>query len=215
MVIIMTKTTTGRVSHAEASRLETIRSVALRMFVHEGYQAASLRQLAEQAGLQAGSLYHYIESKQCLLFDFIEEHQYRLLHCVSKPALARFEPRSALAHYLGAYLRCALPRRESHLLSMRERYCLDPAQQVKIQGLHDKQAQILKDIIACGIRRKCFKVDDLDIALPAVRSMLDGAVLGPLSNGMRTEALINGLQQMVLRSFCAPSNKCLAVPALI
>ncbi|WP_082930306.1 TetR/AcrR family transcriptional regulator [Pseudomonas silesiensis] len=74
----------------------------------------SLRQLAEHSELQAGSLYHYIESKQCLLFELIEEHEYYLLHCLGKPPLARFDPRSALGHYLGAYLRFALPWRAGH-----------------------------------------------------------------------------------------------------
>lgn len=197
---MMTKTTSTPVTHAAVSRLEAIRSVALRLFVNEGYQAVSLRQLAEQAGLQAGSLYHYIDSKQCLLFDFIEEHEYWLLNCVSKPAHARCDPRSALGHYLGAYLRFSLPRREWHLLSVREHYCLALAQQAKVQGLRDNQTQILKDIIASGVARRHFQVDDLDITVAAVRAMLDGAVLGPLNNGFRTEVLIDGLQQLVLRS---------------
>jgi len=66
---MMTKTTSTPFMHAAVSRLEAIRSVALRLFVTEGYRSVSLRQLAEQAGIQAGSLYHHIESKQCLLFD--------------------------------------------------------------------------------------------------------------------------------------------------
>ena len=197
---MMTKIATTHVSNASASRLEAIRSVALRMFVNEGYQAVSLRQLAEHAGLQAGSLYHYIESKQCLLFEFIEEHEYHLLHCVSKTPLARFDPRSALGHYLGAYLRFALPRRQWHILSTRESYCLEPVRREKIEGLRARQAQLLKDIIALGIAGKRFQVDDLNITVAAVRAMLDGVVLGPLSNDFRTEVLIKDVQRMVLRS---------------
>lgn len=197
---MMIKTSVTPVTPVSASRLEAIRGVALRLFVDEGYQAVSLRHLAEQAGLQAGSLYHYIDSKQSLLFDFIEEHEYRLLHCVSKPPLARFDPRDALAHYLGAYLRFALPRREWHLLSRRESYCLEPAQQAKIEALRTEQAHILRRIIASGIARRRLRADNLDIAVAAVRAMLDGAVLEPLGDDLRTEALIRGLQQMVIRS---------------
>ncbi|MBV7476603.1 TetR/AcrR family transcriptional regulator; helix-turn-helix transcriptional regulator [Pseudomonas sp. PDM31] len=116
----MTKTANTHVSSASASRLETIRSVALHMFVNEGYQAVSMRQLADHAGLQAGSLYHYIESKQCLLFAFIEEHEYQLLHCLSKTALARFDPRSALGHYIGAYLRSLATAPVAHTVHARE-----------------------------------------------------------------------------------------------
>ena len=197
---MMTKTANTHVSSASASRLETIRSVALHMFVNEGYQAVSMRQLAEHAGLQAGSLYHYIESKQCLLFAFIEEHEYQLLHCLSKTALARFDPRSALGHYIGAYLRFALPRRQWHILSTRENYCLEPSRRVKVDGLRTKQAQLLKDIIALGMAGRRFQVDDLNITVVTVRAMLDGVVLGPLSNDFRTEVIIKDVQQMVLRS---------------
>jgi AcrR family transcriptional regulator len=197
---MMTKTTSTPFTHVAVSRLEAIRSVALRMFVTEGYQSVSLRQLAVQAGIQAGSLYHHIESKQCLLFDFIEEHEYRLLNCVSKPPLAPLDPRSALGHYLGAYLRCSLARRDEHLLAMREHCCLEPAQQARIQGLRDKQTQILKEIIRSGMARRHFQVDDLDIAVATVRAMLDGAVFGPVGNDCRAEVLIKALQQMVLRS---------------
>ena len=197
---MMTKTANTHVSNASASRLEAIRSVALRMFVNEGYQGVSMRQLAEHAGLQAGSLYQYIESKQCLLFEFIEEHEYHLLHCLSKTPLPRFDPRSSLGHYLGAYLRFALPRRQWHILSTRESYCLEPARRAKIEGLRAKQAQLLKDIIVLGMAGRRFQVDDLNITVATVRAMLDGVVLGPLSNDFRTEVLIKDVQRMVLRS---------------
>jgi len=202
----MTKTTNTPVSTAPASRLEAIRSVALRMFVNEGFQAVSLRQLAEHSGLQAGSLYHYIESKQCLLFEFIEEHEYHLLHCLGKPPLARFDSRSALGHYLGVYLRFALPRRQRHLLSTRESYCLEHAQRAKIEGLRARQAQRLKDIIALGMVDRSFQVDDLNIAAATVRAILDGAVLGPLGEDIRPELLIKCVQRMVLRSLLADAD---------
>ena len=199
-VIMMKKTTSTDVNNTSASRLEAIRSVALRMFVNEGYQAVSLRQLAVHAGMQAGSLYHYFESKQCLLFELIEEHEYHLLHCVSKTPLARFDPRSALGHYLDAYLRFALPRRQWHLLSTRESYCLETAQRAKIEGLRAKQERLLKEVISLGMVGGRFQVDDLNIAVAAVRDMLNGTVLGPLSNDLSTEVLIKGVQRMVLRS---------------
>lgn len=195
----MTMTVTPQ-QQAPGSKVTAIRNVALHMFVNEGYQAVSLRHLAEQLGMQAGSLYHYIESKQCLLFEFIEEHEYHLLHAVTKAPLARFDPRSALGNYVGAYLRFALPRREWHILSIRDGYCLAPEQRAKIEVFRTKQAQLLKDIVALGVVAGRFQVDDLNIAAQAVRAILDGAVLGPLGNKFRTEVLIKGVQQMVLRS---------------
>ncbi|MBV7476602.1 hypothetical protein [Pseudomonas sp. PDM31] len=71
---------------------------------------------------------------------------------------------------------------------------------MKIDGLRTKQAQLLKDIIALGMAGRRFQVDDLNITVATVRAMLDGVVLGPLSNDFRTEVIIKDVQQMVLRS---------------
>jgi AcrR family transcriptional regulator len=55
----------------------TVRSrlldVALRLFAERGYHAVGLRQLAGELGLQAGSLYAHIDSKESLLRELIEE----------------------------------------------------------------------------------------------------------------------------------------------
>jgi len=118
----------------------------------------------------------------------------------AKTPLARFDPRSALGHYLDAYLRFALPRRQWHLLSTRESYCLETAQRAKIEGLRAKQERLLKEVISLGMVGGRFQVDDLNIAVAAVRDMLNGTVLGPLSNDLSTEVLIKGVQRMVLRS---------------
>ncbi|MCS5516724.1 TetR/AcrR family transcriptional regulator [Pseudomonas qingdaonensis] len=45
---------------------------ATELFATRGYQAIGLRDLASHLGLRAGSLYHHIENKQCLLFELIE-----------------------------------------------------------------------------------------------------------------------------------------------
>lgn len=183
-----------------ASKVDVIRGAALRMFVDEGYQSVSLRQLAEEVGMQAGSLYNHIESKQCLLFEFIEEHEFRLLHAVTKTRFSKCDLRSALGQYVGAYLRFALNRRDWHILSARESYCLELSQKKKIEILRANQMKLLKEIISLGVTAKRFQVEDLSIAATAVRAMLDGVVLGQICNDFRVEVLIKSVQQMVLRS---------------
>ncbi|MFJ3366826.1 hypothetical protein [Pseudomonas sp. NPDC086251] len=58
----------------------------------------------------------------------------------------------------------------------------------------------MKDVISLGVVGGRFQVDDLNIAVSAVRTMLNGTVLGPLGNELSTEALIKGVQRRVLRS---------------
>lgn len=45
--------------------------MAVRLFYRQGYRATTLRQIADEVGVQVGSLYNYISSKERLLFDIM------------------------------------------------------------------------------------------------------------------------------------------------
>jgi AcrR family transcriptional regulator len=49
------------------------RDTALRLFAENGFKQVTMRDLAQRVGLKPGSIYHYIESKEQLLFEFLEE----------------------------------------------------------------------------------------------------------------------------------------------
>src|SRR3954454_18414589 len=57
-----------------------IRQAGLRLIYKYGYEAASMRQLASEVGIQQGSLYNYFRTKQDLLFTLIHDHMRDLLH---------------------------------------------------------------------------------------------------------------------------------------
>jgi len=50
------------------SRTDLI-SAATKVFAARGYRAASLRDIAEAAGIQRGSVYHHVTSKEELLLE--------------------------------------------------------------------------------------------------------------------------------------------------
>ena len=60
--------------------MEAIRKAGLRLIYSQGYEAMSLRRLAAEVGIQAGSLYNHITTKQDLLFDLIKVHMDELLN---------------------------------------------------------------------------------------------------------------------------------------
>lgn len=66
----------GRKSRApgqeeQADRRHEILEIAAELFAERGYRATSIRDIAERAGLLAGSLYYHIRSKEAL---FVEIH---------------------------------------------------------------------------------------------------------------------------------------------
>ena len=78
--------------------MEAIRKAGLRLIFEHGFAAMSLRQLAAEVGIQSGSLYNHISTKQELLFDLIRDHINELLRQLDralqgKAAAGRQAPR--------------------------------------------------------------------------------------------------------------------------
>ncbi|MDQ4124833.1 MAG: TetR/AcrR family transcriptional regulator, partial [Actinomycetota bacterium] len=61
------------------TRRADVVKAAARLFSERGYHGASMQHLGEALGLQRGSLYAHIGSKEELLFDVVEEGAERFL----------------------------------------------------------------------------------------------------------------------------------------
>jgi len=72
-------TAANGVPDARVPRLELIRVAALRHFAQHGYDAASMRQIAADAGITIATLYFHCSTKEQLLFDVLETQMRQLL----------------------------------------------------------------------------------------------------------------------------------------
>lgn len=63
---------------------DLIRVVATELFCENGYRNVGMRSLASRVGIQAGSLYNHIESKQLLLYELISEYEENYLHVLRR-----------------------------------------------------------------------------------------------------------------------------------
>jgi AcrR family transcriptional regulator len=64
---------TNSVQSPRRNRDEEILAAAIQVFSQKGYAAASLQDVADAVGLLKGSLYHYISSKESLLYRIFQE----------------------------------------------------------------------------------------------------------------------------------------------
>lgn len=65
-------------NYASSTRNRILKA-AMRLFTEHGYNAVSMRQLGKETGLQSGSLYVHIDSKEALLQELIEEGYEQLI----------------------------------------------------------------------------------------------------------------------------------------
>ena len=73
----MPRTTARRVSAARANgggrrRDQEVLDAAIKVFHERGYSAATVQDVADELGILKGSLYHYIKTKEDLLFRLLE-----------------------------------------------------------------------------------------------------------------------------------------------
>ena len=93
-----------------------ILEAAVKVFSEKGYSAASLQDVADSVGLLKGSLYHYISSKESLLFRILQESH--------RQAEALMEEMDALALPVDQRLRAYIERLTLWYLVNRERASL-------------------------------------------------------------------------------------------
>ena len=57
---------------------EMIMEAARNLFVRNGYQHVSMRQIAKELGYSHGALYYHFENKAALFYALVEEHFFML-----------------------------------------------------------------------------------------------------------------------------------------
>jgi len=130
-----------------AAAHEQLRTVALQLFVEHGFQAVSLRQLATALGMQAGSLYNHMESKQTLLFELIEEHETDLLDLLEAEDPCDADGLTRLRTYVDLHIRYNLRHPHRVMLARLESRCLAAEQRASIEATRQTHLQHLESIL--------------------------------------------------------------------
>lgn len=111
----------------DGSRKEVIVKAAAKLFHEKGYKAASMRDLAEQVGVEAASLYNHISSKTELLHDICFNVANVFWEHLHKVELSDARPIEKLETLLRFHIRQMIENFKEVYISDREwRYLTDP-----------------------------------------------------------------------------------------
>ncbi|MFJ4345504.1 TetR/AcrR family transcriptional regulator [Pseudomonas sp. NPDC089401] len=122
------------------------------LFARHGYQAISLRDLANHLGLRAGSLYHHIDSKQGLLYELIEATLTDLLYETRTQLRRAATPELRLAAFVEVFVAYSQGAAQRLTLVTREVVNLSDEQVEHIDDLKHAYRSLLSGIVAtdCG-----------------------------------------------------------------
>jgi AcrR family transcriptional regulator len=155
------------------ARTTEVERVAARLFRERGYEATSLRQIARLVGVEAPSLYHHFPSKQDLLVT--------LLTKANEGALRRMQDelqtleRAPASVQLRAAVRGFIGFHEGNMdlasIAETEMRSLEPQNRPQILKIRREVHELVRCILARGVKGDEFEVDDLELATIFILSM--------------------------------------------
>jgi AcrR family transcriptional regulator len=154
--------------------LAAIREAGLDLVHEHGFEAMSLRQLAARVGLQPGSLYNHIETKQDLLFDLIHNHMVELLASIDEELEGIRDPLERLKAFIAFHLTYHIQRKREVFIGTSELRSLEPKNRRQIVALRKNYEERLYEILEQGVGKKLFKIEDIRVSTYAILAMLTG-----------------------------------------
>ncbi|TNM41974.1 TetR/AcrR family transcriptional regulator [Nocardioides albidus] len=79
-----------------SARRAQLLAIAAEMFATRGYTQTTVRDIADEAGILSGSLYHHFDSKEAMLTEILRDFMGNLLGEIREIAKAEESPRAAL-----------------------------------------------------------------------------------------------------------------------
>lgn len=157
-----------------AVTLKAIRQAGLKLMAEHGYEAMSLRQLAAAVGIQAGSLYNHIATKQDLLVDLIRTHMEELLQALEAALNGIDDPSEQMRAFVAFHVGTHMLKRQEVYVSTFELRALEPANYTKIVRLRQRYEERLVRILETGVSRGTFTIQDARVSAFAILAMLTG-----------------------------------------
>lgn len=153
---------------------EAIRLAAVELIAAHGFEAMTLRQLADKVGIQPGAIYRYFPSKGQLLVDLQVEHLEFLLGHWAQEQPDTDDPVARLRAFVDFHIRFHTLRRQEVFVANMELRSLAPADYRRVVGLRRRYEEVLTGILRDGMREGVFTLPDPRVATFAILAMLTG-----------------------------------------
>ena len=176
---------------------------AARLFSERGYHGTSIQHLADALGLQKGSLYSHIGSKEELLFEVVNDGADRFLERGEKALSMEAFATVRLRRLLVSHVETAIEHLDAATVFLNEWRYLSEERRAMVQTKRDRYESIVRQIVEEGIAAGEFRPDaNVRFAARLVLSagnwtyawFKPGGELGPTEIGEKfADLLIRGL----------------------
>lgn len=184
-------------SHADITG-PLLKAAALRLIARHGYAAVSMRQIAAEVGVKAGTLYNYVPDKQSLLFGLMEDHLTALL-AAWRAEPPRQDPMQALEAFTRFHIGFHLPQADQVFLAYMELRNLSEVNFTRIEALRRRYEDALEAILRSGQAAGVFAIADTRICTMALIALLTGPSTWFRDDGRLPQAEIERIYWQMVR----------------
>lgn len=140
-------------------RHDQIFRAASRVFISRGFHRATVREIAEEAGLSLGSLYSYIRTKEDILYLVFEKLTTTLRENIRRAIDGTEDPAEQMRAALRADLKTTEQYQDEILLMYQESKSLDRESLHAVLSREAEYVKFFEDILSSGYARGVFKGD--------------------------------------------------------
>jgi len=108
---------------------------ALELFKERSFSQVSMRELASHVGISPGAIYHHVESKEAMLFEWLMELYQALLSLVELVKTRRLTPAQRLTKLIEGHLQLHEHMTGHFTLAVRDAHCLSAPMQASVERL--------------------------------------------------------------------------------
>lgn len=183
----------------EATTEEKVRAAAIQLFASKGFQATGIRDLAMAVKLSTAALYHYMGTKDDLLFAIMRDAMLRLLEAARRAESAVDLPEAKIAALTQVHVLSHALWREPTIVADTEIRSLRDDYHRQIVALRDEYESLWRTPILNGCRDGVFTAHDPRLVRLALIDLCTGVThwyspAGPLP----LEELVRGYVDMAL-----------------
>jgi len=156
---------------ASRSVRDKILAAAVQLFAEYGYHAATMRDMARIAGIQAASIYYHYSSKQALLIEIMESHMQQLNANLERIVSKPHNIRQCLYDAISNHIRLHTTYKSEFFIIDTEIRALEGENLGKILALRDHYEYLIQRLLLKGMEQGVLRQTDAKISSYAIIAM--------------------------------------------
>lgn len=150
---------------------EKVLGAAVHLFAEYGYHAATMRDIARMAGIQAASIYYHYANKQALLIEIMENHMRQLNANLERIVSKQGDVLQRLHEAIANHIRLHTTFKSEFFIIDTEIRALEGENRSYILSLRDQYEALLQSLLHEGIEQGVFRQTDVKISSYAIIAM--------------------------------------------